>query len=90
MFHIKLEKDEGVNQKEFQSFMDMHGKKYESREEYTYRLGVYMENMKKAKLLQDNEQGTAVYGSTAFADLTGKLLFPFLRHAKIKCMNCTN
>lgn len=29
--------------------------------------------MKKVKLLQDNEQGTAIYGATYFADLTSNL-----------------
>lgn len=31
--------------------------------------------MKKVKLLQDNEQGTAIYGATQFSDLTSNLLY---------------
>jgi len=56
---------------EFGNFVSKFNKKYESTEEYQYRLGVFQENMKKVKLLQENELGTATYGATEFADLTG-------------------
>ncbi|CAG7723564.1 unnamed protein product, partial [Allacma fusca] len=54
----------------FGKFLDTFNKKYDNPEEYKYRLGVFRENMKKVKLLQENEQGTATYGATVFADLT--------------------
>jgi cathepsin F len=56
--------------KEFRSFMENFDKKYDSQEEYTYRLGIFKENMKKVTLLENSEQGTAKYGPTIFADLT--------------------
>lgn len=58
-------------QKDFDEFRKKHGKEYSTREEYTYRLGVFRENMQKVKLLQQHEEGTAEYGATFFADLTG-------------------
>lgn len=66
----------GVNETDiaaFRNFANKYGKRYESDEEYKYRLGVFRDNMKKVKLLQDNEQGSAEYGATMFADLTGKI-----------------
>jgi hypothetical protein len=63
----------GSHVEDFGKFVDKYSKDYESAEEYQYRLGVFKENMKKVKLLQDNEQGTAKYGATQFADLTGSL-----------------
>jgi len=54
----------------FEEFRKEHGKEYSTHEEYKYRLGVFKDNMKKVKLLQENEQGTATYGATQFADLT--------------------
>jgi cathepsin F len=56
---------------EFGSFLSKYEKKYKSEEEHQYRLGVFKENMKKVKFLQDTEQATGVYGATIFADLTG-------------------
>lgn len=55
---------------QFRKFMQKHGKKYPSKEEYEYRLGVFRKNMQYAQYLNDNEQGTARYGATKFADLT--------------------
>lgn len=57
---------------EFGMFVRKYNKQYESAEEHNYRLGIFKENMRKVKLLQDTEQGTAIYGATKFADLTGK------------------
>lgn len=54
----------------FGQFVDKYSKNYDTAEEYKYRLGIFNENMKKVKLLQDTEQGTATYGATIFADLT--------------------
>lgn len=38
------------------------------------RYKIFCENMRKAKKLQDVEKGTAVYGVTKFADMSGKCL----------------
>jgi len=54
----------------FHGFMETHNKTYSSRKEYKHRYNVFKKNMKRVKLLQDTEQGTAVYGATHLADLT--------------------
>lgn len=36
------------------------------------RFKIFCENMRKAKKVQDVEKGTAVYGITKFADMSGK------------------
>lgn len=59
-----------LEEKKFGIFMAQHGKKYDSDEEYQYRLGVFKQNLQKIKLLQEYEEGTATYGVTRFADLT--------------------
>lgn len=46
---------------------------YSSFEEKSRRFRIFGANMKKVKLLQNNEQGTAIYGATQFADLTSNL-----------------
>lgn len=46
---------------------------YSSNEEKGKRFRIFAANMKKVKLLQNNEQGTAIYGATQFADLTSNL-----------------
>lgn len=46
---------------------------YFSLEEKDRRFHIYVANMMKVKLLQKNEQGTAIYGATQFADLTSNL-----------------
>lgn len=46
---------------------------YSSLEEKNKRFHIFAANMKKVKLLQNNEQGTAIYGATQFADLTSNL-----------------
>lgn len=53
--------------------MKTHNKTYLSYEEKGKRLRIFAANMKKVKLLQNNEQGTAIYGATQFADLTSTL-----------------
>lgn len=54
----------------FQKFLLKHDIKYPTKREYKYRLEVFRNNMIFAKYLNDNEQGTAKYGATKFADLT--------------------
>ncbi|XP_050421120.1 cathepsin L isoform X2 [Adelges cooleyi] len=54
----------------FENFVKTHNKAYLSAEEKDKRYRIFAANMKIVKLLQDNEQGTATYGATQFADLT--------------------
>jgi len=56
----------------FKEFTMKYNKTYQTQKEYDYRFGVFRENMKKVKKLQETEQGTAVYGPTYFADFTEK------------------
>lgn len=56
----------------FHKFMMKHNRQYETRAEYKKRYHVFKANLKKAKMMQDNEQGTAKYGVTQFSDLTEK------------------
>jgi hypothetical protein len=51
---------------QFGEFVEKFNKEYESEEEYGRRYGIFRDNMRKVKLLQDNEQGTATYGNLFF------------------------
>ncbi|KAJ8941919.1 hypothetical protein NQ318_013252 [Aromia moschata] len=55
----------------FQNFMAAYGKIYADETEYAYRLKVFKDNLNTINLLNKYEQGTARYGITQFADLTG-------------------
>lgn len=50
-----------------------HNKIYTSLVEKNRRFRIFAANMKKVKLLQNNEQGSAIYGATQFADLTSNI-----------------
>jgi hypothetical protein len=52
--------------------MTKHEKQYSSNEEFRKRFHIFRANMRKIKVMQETEQGTATYGATKFADLTGK------------------
>ncbi|XP_031119989.1 probable cysteine protease RD19D [Ipomoea triloba] len=53
----------------FKSFMQEHGKAYDTHEEYVYRLGVFAKNLIRAAEHQILDP-TAVHGVTRFSDLT--------------------
>ncbi|XP_073419405.1 cathepsin W-like [Dendrobates tinctorius] len=55
---------------QFENFTKQFNKVYESPEEHQYRLSVFIENVKAARRLQEEELGTAIYGITKFSDLT--------------------
>lgn len=57
---------------EFLDFAKKYDKKY-TDEEFSRRLHIFRANLKKISYLQETEQGTATYGITEFADLSGKL-----------------
>lgn len=56
----------------FKTFMKQHNKTYKNKAEFKKRFKIFHQNMKKAHILQQNERGTAKYGPTKFADLTGE------------------
>ncbi len=70
MFEIP-EGDHFDDAQKFGKFVEKYNRTYETQEEYQRRFGIFKDNMRKVKLLQENERGTAIYGATAFADLTG-------------------
>lgn len=51
----------------------VHNKMYSNLEEKNRRFRIFAANMKKVKLLQAHEQGSAIYGATQFADLTSNI-----------------
>jgi hypothetical protein len=55
----------------FAKFEKKYKKKYGSDVEREKRFHIFQENMKKIAELQKHEQGTAKYGVTRFADLSG-------------------
>uniref|UniRef100_A0A8C5PCN1 Uncharacterized protein n=1 Tax=Leptobrachium leishanense TaxID=445787 RepID=A0A8C5PCN1_9ANUR len=55
---------------QFEKFMIRFKKSYSSKEEFQYRLQIFTKNMEQARLLQQAELGTAVYGVTKYSDLT--------------------
>lgn len=57
---------------------------YTSFGEKNRRFRIFAANMKKVKLLQNHEQGSAIYGATQFADLTSNKPY----NLKILLINC--
>ncbi|KAJ9595094.1 hypothetical protein L9F63_013620, partial [Diploptera punctata] len=56
---------------EFESFMEKHNKTYSTHSEMKNRFRIFRQNMNKIYILQRTEEGTATYGVTRFADLSG-------------------
>lgn len=56
----------------FRKFVRTHKKMYSSLKEFKQRLKIFKRNLKHIQFLNKNEQGTAKYGITKFADLTRK------------------
>jgi cathepsin F len=56
----------------FTGFVERYGRKYQTKREILKRFRVYKRNVKAAKMWQDNEMGSAVYGETQFMDITPK------------------
>lgn len=54
----------------FRKFMEDFNKTYAHDVEMKQRFQIFKVNMKTAKMLQENEAGTAKYGATIFADMT--------------------
>ncbi|XP_053575946.1 cathepsin F [Bombina bombina] len=54
----------------FKDFVTTYNKQYTDDEEAERRLQVFSENLKKARSIQEMDQGTAEYGVTKYSDLT--------------------
>ncbi|PIO71368.1 cathepsin propeptide inhibitor domain protein [Teladorsagia circumcincta] len=55
---------------QFTNFIERHGKSYSSESEALERFRIFKRNLEVIRTMQENEQGTAVYGITRFADLS--------------------
>lgn len=55
---------------DFDGFCAKFNKTYEDKDEYNLRKRTYEKNMQTAALMNEYEQGTAVYGETMFSDMT--------------------
>uniref|UniRef100_UPI00398E9214 cathepsin L-like n=1 Tax=Pristiophorus japonicus TaxID=55135 RepID=UPI00398E9214 len=54
---------------QFEKFKAMYNKDYEDLEEEN-RFNIFVENMEKAKRMQEQDRGTAVYGMNKFSDMS--------------------
>ncbi|XP_048369297.1 cathepsin F [Sphaerodactylus townsendi] len=54
----------------FKDFLTTYKKSYENQRETERRFKIFAENLKKAQVIQELDQGTAEYGVTKFSDLT--------------------
>jgi len=55
---------------QFQSWMALNKKQYETQIEYLHRLAIYSVNMQKVQKLNENSNGGATFALNLFADLT--------------------
>jgi len=56
----------------FRNFIEKHNKSYSTSAEFSRRFSIFQMNLKKIASLQRFEQGSATYGITKFADLSGQ------------------
>ncbi|XP_060109547.1 cathepsin F [Heteronotia binoei] len=54
----------------FKDFLTTYRKSYKNQRETERRFQIFAENLKKAQVIQELDQGTAEYGVTKFSDLT--------------------
>ncbi|XP_054847865.1 cathepsin F [Eublepharis macularius] len=54
----------------FKDFLTTYKKSYKNQRETERRFHIFAENLKKAQVIQELDQGTAEYGVTKFSDLT--------------------
>lgn len=66
--YVKHEKAEKL----FKNFIKKHERDYTNKHEHNFRFKIFKRNLYKIEQLNNNEQGTAKYGITEFADLTHK------------------
>ncbi|XP_078061002.1 LOW QUALITY PROTEIN: cathepsin L-like [Mustelus asterias] len=66
--HLNVD-DEGELRTQFEEFKVKYKKDYEGLEEER-RFRIFVDNLKEAKRMQEQDRGTAVYGVTKFSDLS--------------------
>lgn len=68
--HLSEKDDQDIHLGLFYKFINKHSKVYKNKAEFKNRFEIFKQNMKKIDIFTQNEQGTAKYGPTMFADLT--------------------
>lgn len=71
-FHSLTSRGEEHMRRLFDKFKIKHGREYTSNEEHEMRFRIFKQNLFKIEQLNRNEEGTAKYGVTKFADLTNQ------------------
>ncbi|XP_062892628.1 cathepsin L-like isoform X2 [Mobula hypostoma] len=66
------EEDEAMFQmrSDFEEFKVAYNRSYDGEEEENRRFQIFVENMKKAEQMEDDDRGTAEHGVTKFSDMT--------------------
>lgn len=67
--HLSIENNE-LHYPAFKEFEKTYNKQYSNPKERIRRFSIFKDNMEYVKLLNEHEEGTAIYGPTKFADLT--------------------
>ncbi|VIO99066.1 Uncharacterized protein BM_BM1575 [Brugia malayi] len=85
--HRHYEPTQTIMEKDFTSwnlfgnFIQEYNRKYRSKKEFLKRFRIYKRNLRLAKLIQKNEEGTAIYGETPYSDMTQeefrKIMLPY-------------
>ncbi|XP_051901068.1 cathepsin F-like isoform X2 [Pristis pectinata] len=55
---------------QFEEFKATYNKEYEGEEEEDHRFQIFVENLKEARRLQEEDRGTAEFGVTKFSDMS--------------------
>ena len=56
--------------------MDTHKKEYAEHAEFQKRFSIFRRNLHRIKQFQREERGSATYGITQYADMTGEYHLP--------------
>ncbi|KAI1292094.1 putative cysteine proteinase [Halotydeus destructor] len=71
-YDLRFARKHVFQRKHFDRFVLEHNKTYSSLYEREKRFAIFQRNLKKIDYMNRNEQGTAKYGATKFADMTAK------------------
>ncbi|XP_072345780.1 uncharacterized protein [Scyliorhinus torazame] len=80
--------DEAELRSQFKDFKVKYEKEYDGQEEEK-RFQIFVENLKQAKRIQEQDRGTAVYGVTKFSDLSDEEFANFYLNPIMKNNNGT-